>query len=90
MNTDQTYGFFGVKQRDPLSPSLFILVAKILSMVLKNLFKCAGFQRYGLLEWSEKIKHLSYADNTIIFVKADSTTLELLMKSLDDYEAQSS
>lgn len=90
MITSQTYGFFGVKQKDPLSPSLFILVAKILSMVLKNLFKCAGFQGYGLPPRSEKINHLSYADNTIIFVKVDSTTLELLMKSLNDYEAQSS
>lgn len=89
----QSYGFFhstrGVKQGDPLSPALFILMEEALSRALNNLFNCAGFQGYGLPKWSEKINHLAYADDTIIFTKADSTSLKLLMQTLREYESQS-
>lgn len=63
-------------------------MAKVLYRALNNLFNCAGFQSYGLPKWSEQINYLAYYDDTIIFSKADNTTLELLMKTLKDYEAQ--
>lgn len=46
------------------------------------------FQGYGLPKWSEKINHLYYVNDTIIFVKLDTSTLKLLMKTLTDYEEQ--
>lgn len=52
------------------------------------MFNCAEFQGYDLLKWSEQINHLSYADDTIIYVKVDNTTLKLLMETLTDYEEQ--
>lgn len=72
-----------------MSPSLFILMAEVLSRALNNLFACAGFQGFGLPKWSEQINYLSYANDTIIFTKADDTNLRLLMETLCEYESQS-
>lgn len=68
----QAHGFFhstrGVKQGDPLSPSLFILSAEVLSRALHALFEDDQFVGYCLLKWSANLNHLTYADDTIIFV----------------------
>lgn len=67
----QSCGFFhstrGVKQRDPLSPTLFILSAGVLSRSLSALFEDSSYNGYGLPKWSRKLNHLAYADDTIIF-----------------------
>lgn len=67
----QSYGFFqstrGIKQRDPLSPTIFIIGAEVLARNLNGLFEDQGFRGYGMPKWSPKINHLSYADDTILF-----------------------
>lgn len=40
-------------------------------------------------KWSDKLNHLAYADDTIIFVNADKTSLQLIMDVLVQYEGQS-
>lgn len=79
----------GVKQGDPLSPSLFILAAEVLSRALNNLHSCPQYKSFGLPKWSENISHLAYADDTIIFANADSFSINLLMNTLQEYERQS-
>ena len=55
----QTHGFFDstrtVKQGDPLSLSLFILIAKLLSRALNMLFEDDQFVGYGLPKCSAKL-----------------------------------
>ncbi|XP_060182298.1 uncharacterized protein LOC132611961 [Lycium barbarum] len=89
----QSFGFFhstrGVKQGDPLSPALFILVVEVLSMALNSLFEKDSFRGYGMPKWSAKLNNLSYADNTIIFASADKASLEMIMSILHDYERES-
>nr|XP_016496398.1 PREDICTED: uncharacterized protein LOC107815343 [Nicotiana tabacum] len=74
----QPHGFFkstrGVKQGDPLSTSLFILVAEALSRGLNALHMNLYFCGVGLPKWSPKINHLAYADDTIIFSSSDMLT----------------
>ncbi|XP_019232503.1 PREDICTED: uncharacterized protein LOC109213197 [Nicotiana attenuata] len=89
----QPFGFFkstrGVKQGDPLSPTLFILAAEALSRGLNSLHRnlhCCGF---GLPKWSPKNNHLAYADDTIIFSSSDATSLSLIMRILTAYESAS-
>ncbi|XP_019240885.1 PREDICTED: uncharacterized protein LOC109220870 [Nicotiana attenuata] len=89
----QPNGFFkssrGVKQGDPLSPTLFILAAEALSRGLNSLHSSLYFCGFGLPKWSPKINHLSYADDTIIFSSSDDTSLRLVMEILHAYEAAS-
>ncbi|WMV19415.1 hypothetical protein MTR67_012800 [Solanum verrucosum] len=69
-----SYGFFhstrGVKQGDPLSPTLFILSAEVLSRALNSLFDDPQFVGYGMPRWSANLNHLAYADDTIIFASS--------------------
>ncbi|KAH0695912.1 hypothetical protein KY289_013394 [Solanum tuberosum] len=89
----QAHGFFhfsrGVEQGDPLSPTLFILAAEVLSRALNNLFHNQDFTRYGMPKWSDVIYNLAYADDTVIFIIAEKKSLDLVMERLGIYEDQS-
>lgn len=86
----QSHGFFPsikrVKQGDPLSPILFILGAEVLSRSLNMLNGEDNFIRYGLPRWSEKISHMSYADDTILFCSAYKKSVRRMMQVLRSYE----
>ncbi|XP_075092414.1 uncharacterized protein LOC142172648 [Nicotiana tabacum] len=89
----QAHGFFkfsrGVKQGDPVSPTLFILAAETLSRGLNALHTNLYFYGFGMPKWSPKINHLAYADDMIIFSSSDETSLMLIMQVLNAYEAAS-
>ncbi|XP_070007310.1 uncharacterized protein [Nicotiana sylvestris] len=89
----QAHGFFkssrGVKQGNPISPTLFILVAEALSRGLNALHTNLYFCGFGMPKWSPKINHLAYADGMIIFSSSDETSLMLIMQVLKAYEAAS-
>lgn len=77
----------GVKQGDPLSPTLFIIAAENLSRGLNALHNHNEHKGYGIPKLSTKINHLAYIDHTNIFTSADS--LQLIIKVLSDYEQAS-
>ncbi|XP_055800831.1 uncharacterized protein LOC129870195 [Solanum dulcamara] len=89
----QQQGFFkstrGVKQGDPLSPTLFILAAEVLSRSLNALHQNSQFKGFGMPKWSPKINHLAYADDMIIFTSADVVSLQKIMGILRNYEQTS-
>ncbi|XP_060190561.1 uncharacterized protein LOC132619782 [Lycium barbarum] len=80
----QQQGFFqssrAVKQGDPLSPTLFILAAEVLTRNLNRLHQIPQFRGFGMLRRSPKINHLAYADDMIIFTSADVMSLQLIME----------
>ncbi|XP_075096329.1 uncharacterized protein LOC142174435 [Nicotiana tabacum] len=86
----QAHGFFkssrGIKQGDPVSPTLFILAAEALSRGLNALHTNLYFCGFGMPKWSPKINHLAYADDMIIFSSSDETSLMLIMQVLKAYE----
>ncbi|XP_060216553.1 uncharacterized protein LOC132644029 [Lycium barbarum] len=93
MLNGRSHGFFhstrGVKQGDPLSPPLFVLVVEVLSRALNSLFDCEQYKGYGMPKLSANLNHLAYADDTIIFTSADKVSLEMIMKVLRKYEGVS-
>lgn len=89
---DQARGFFhstrGVEQGDPLSSTLFILAAEVLSRALNSLFYDPGYKGYRMPKWNENINHLAYIDGTIIFTSIEKFSLQMIMGILKEYESQ--
>lgn len=75
-----------MKQCDPLSPTLFILVVEALLRALNALHMNLYFYVYGMPKWSTKINHLAYTDDNIICSSLDATSLQLIMEPLRAYE----
>lgn len=88
----QFYGFFqssrGLKQRDHLSPTLFIILAEVLSRSLNVLFRDPKFKGYRMPKLSPDINHLSYVDDTILFCSRHPTSIKK-MTVLRNYEEAS-
>lgn len=76
----QYYGFFqslrGLRQRNPLSPTLFILSVEVLLKSLNDLFIDLEFRGYGLPKWGPDINYLSYADDIILFYYGQPTSMK--------------
>lgn len=57
----------GLKQGDPLSPSLFIIAVEVLSGSLNQLHFDPNFTPFYMQHRGPKINHLAYADDILIF-----------------------
>lgn len=86
----QSYGFFqyskGVKQGDILSPILFIIAAEVMSRSLNRLCQDKKFVGFGLPKWIPQIKHLSYANEIILFRFRHKYSMRKMMGVLCQYE----
>lgn len=86
----KSYGFFkstrGLKQGDPLSLTLFVIEAEVLSRGLNSLYDDEEYIGYGLPKWSPKINHLAYADDTILFDSGYRSSVIKMIKILRSYE----
>ena len=76
----------GLRQRDPISPYLFLLCAKGLSAMIRKK-EAVGMIRGVLVSRQEpSISHLFFVDNYIIFCRATKEECKHVASVLDVYE----
>ena len=86
-------GFFssshGLKQGDPLSPSLFIIGSELLSTMLNNLNSDENFTPFSMNYNGRIINHLAYADDIVIFRGGNNNMIKLIKHQIRRYEKAS-
>ncbi|XP_060202996.1 uncharacterized protein LOC132631439 [Lycium barbarum] len=75
----------GLKQGDPISPSLFIIVAEVLSRSLNSLLNNPNFTPFSMHKNGPQITHLAYAD---VFSSGNTRSLKLIMSLIKKYEKE--
>ncbi|XP_049378041.1 uncharacterized protein LOC125842768 [Solanum stenotomum] len=87
------HGFFhftrGLKQGDPLSSTLFIFGAEVLSRSLNRLHSNPDYHGFVMEPKGPQVNHLSFADDIILFSSGRQKTLKLIMQTLNLYEETS-
>ncbi|KAL9674773.1 hypothetical protein QQ045_002972 [Rhodiola kirilowii] len=76
----------GLRQGDPLSPFLFLLAAEGLSRIFNKASEAGKFEGVAWTETGERITHLQFADDTIIFCKAEWSEVQNLKRILQSLE----
>lgn len=87
-----TYGYFkgkrGLRQGDPLSPYLFVLVMNCLSLALDRAAASGLFHYHPRCERT-KLTHLSFADDLLIFSDGSLSSVQAILSVLKDFELRS-
>ncbi|KAK4394024.1 hypothetical protein Sango_1873200 [Sesamum angolense] len=73
----------GLCQGDPLSPYLFLFVAKVFSSMLQVANERRDMQGIAISRGAPRISHLLFTDDTIIFGKAIMEAMQTLVRVLD-------
>lgn len=79
----------GLKQADPLSPYLFIMVVEGLNALIRH-YECRGqFHGIAVARYAPRISHFLFADNNFIFFKANPSESEVCKNILATYATAS-
>ncbi|BFG38676.1 hypothetical protein CerSpe_249500 [Prunus speciosa] len=76
----------GIRQGDPLSPFLFLICAEGLSAMIKEAEEFGGLHGYQFKTHGTSVSHLFFADDSVLFCKAEDGEVELLKHILRGYE----
>lgn len=89
METETFIPTRGIRQGDPLSPYLFLLVAEGLSSLLRGAEDRGELQGVRVCRDAPAISHLLFADDSLILMQADKENADNLKRLLDLYCASS-
>ncbi|XP_062170581.1 secreted RxLR effector protein 78-like [Alnus glutinosa] len=76
----------GIRQRDPISPYLFIICAEALSALISRAEQRGAISGMPSSPRGPKISHLFFEDDSILFCKSNVVGWRRLMKILGTYE----
>ena len=72
----------GLRQGDPLSPFLFVLIVEALDRLIKKATSMSLWNGLEISKGGFKLTHLQYADDTLIFCEANTEALKNIKKAL--------
>jgi hypothetical protein len=75
----------GLRQGDPLSPFLFLFVADGLSTLLQKEVDTNGIEPVRICRRAPGVSHLLFADDSLLFFKAQGDHALMVMEILDTY-----
>ncbi|KAK4384692.1 hypothetical protein Sango_3035300 [Sesamum angolense] len=78
-------GARGLRQGDPMSPYLFVLVMEVLHMILQQLIEQDGEFQYHWRCQELNLFQLSFADDLSLLCKADVRSVNLFRQGLDRF-----
>lgn len=76
----------GLRQGDPLSPYLFLIVAKGLSACIQKRIEDDSLHELKLTRRGPGISHLLFADDSLLFFEATTGHAQILKEILNTYE----
>jgi hypothetical protein len=79
----------GIRQGDPISPYLFLICTEALSSLLKHAEHTEAISAVPTSRRGPKLSHLFFADDSLIFCKANQVEWWRIMRVLGVYEAGS-
>ena len=79
----------GLRQGDPFSPYLFILMAEVLSTMIHKSIARGNIQGIRLVKDCPELSHSFFADDSVFFLEADINYCRRLKFLLDQYCAAS-
>lgn len=74
----------GLRQRDPMSPLIFVLVMEYLSRVLKRMAKLSDFM-YHPMSKNTKFNQLVFVDDLMLFCKGDMKSVSRLAERIQHF-----
>ncbi|GJU23286.1 hypothetical protein Tco_1156628 [Tanacetum coccineum] len=87
------HGFFkgkrGLRQGDPLSPYLFTLFMKILTLILRRRVNLSGLLRFHKHCEDLQIINVFFVDDLFIFARGDVDSANMIRESLDEFKSSS-
>lgn len=89
----ETHGFFkptrGLRQGDPLSPYLFLLCTEGFHGLLKAATASGDIHGVSISRYGPKLSHLFFADDSLLFCKANVQECQKVLDILSLYERAS-
>lgn len=79
----------GLRQGDPFSPYLFLFTMEVLSLLIQNSFNMGNLQGLRLAPTSPALTHLLFADDPILFTKAENHEMYELKRILNIFSKAS-
>ncbi|XP_058758128.1 uncharacterized protein LOC131631355 [Vicia villosa] len=79
----------GLRQGDPLSPYLFILISEGLSALIKGAVAKGDIHGVQICRGAPSVSHLLFADDCFLFCRASISEVTNIMEILKTYEAAS-
>uniref|UniRef100_A0A803P3L4 Reverse transcriptase domain-containing protein n=1 Tax=Cannabis sativa TaxID=3483 RepID=A0A803P3L4_CANSA len=79
----------GLRQGDPLSPFLFLMCHEVLSKLLLRQQDLGKLHGVSISRSSQAISHLMFADDTILFARANTRNVDAILDCISTYEGWS-